>query len=172
MPNVRYMRSVGVLLLAFLLSVLCALLVYGVAILAWPTANSNLAPALSSLSALLAVCFCLRLLATRLLYDKNDSADLQLIGGARFGDILQAVFSGKGASWPFAKLSASRKELRLQTPFGVYAWKTDDVLLSVSLTGGLNIETVRAGQTSVLFFATPWQRARLKKGLKQLGYPL
>lgn len=172
MPNVRYMRSVGVLLVAFLLSASCALLVYGVAVLAWPTANSNLAPTLAGLSALLSVCLCLRFLATRFLYDKNDSAELQVIGGVRFGDILQAALSGRGASWPFAKLSASRKELRLQTPFGVYAWKSDDVLLSVSLTGGLNIETAEATQTGVLFFAAPWRSGSLKKGLKRLGYRL
>ena len=159
-------------MLAFLLSALCALLVYGAAVLAWPAANGDLAPALSGLSALLAVCFCLRFLATSFLYDKNDCADLQLIGGVRFGDILQAAFSGRGATWPFAKLSASRKELRLQTPFGVYGWKSDEVLLTVSLTGGLNIETTEASQTSVLFFAAPWQLDSLKKGLRRLGYRL
>ena len=164
MPNVRYMRSVGVLLLAFFFSVLCALLVYGAVVLTWPTANNNLAPALSGLSAVLTVCFCLRFLATRFLYDKNDRADLQLIGGVRFGDILQAALSGTGATWPFAKLSASRKELRLQTPFGVYGWKPDGVLLSVSLTGGLNIETTEAGQTRVLFFAAPWRLDLPKRG--------
>ena len=132
-----YLKAVFILLLTFVLTALFMLMLYGVQMFAFPKNFNDIAGAIGF--AALIVLFagaCLQYFARSFLYDKDDRAELQLFGGVRFGDtMVEAMFSGKGATWPFAKLSASRETLRLQTPFGDYAWERADAGLIIQKTG-------------------------------------
>ena len=108
----RRSRTVGkaafVLLLTLVLTALFALVLYGVLVLALPKNLINVAIGFTGVSAVLFGGACVQYFANYFFYDKDDRAELQLLGGVRFGDtMVEAMFSGKGATWPFAKLSAS-----------------------------------------------------------------
>ena len=107
-----------VLLLTLVLTALFALMLYGVLVLALPKNLIHVAIGFAGVSTVLFAGACLQYSANYFLYDKDDQAELQLLGGVRFGDtVMEAVFSGEGATWPFAKLSASQGSLRLQKSF-------------------------------------------------------
>jgi hypothetical protein len=127
MPVLSHLKAALVLLLALVLTALFALMLYGVLVLALPKNLIIVAIGFTGVSAVLFGGACLQYFANYFLYDKDDRAELQLLGGVRFGDtVVEAIFSGEGATWPFAKLSASQEALRLQTPFGNYAWERAD----------------------------------------------
>ena len=113
------------------------LMLYGVQMLAFPKYLNDIAIGFAGVSTVLIPrCARLQYFAKSFLYDKDDRAELQLLGGVGFGDtVVQAMFMGKGATWPFAKLSASRETLRLQTPFGNYGWERADAGLIIQKTG-------------------------------------
>ncbi len=107
-----YLKAVFVLLLTFVLTALFMLMLYGVQMLAFPKNLNGIAIGFAGASIVLFAGACLQYFATSFLYDKDDRAELQLFGGVRFGDLSQAIANGTGATWPFAKLSASRETLR------------------------------------------------------------
>ena len=114
MHIVSYLKAVFVLLLTFLLAALFMFMLYGVNSLAFPKNLNDIAIGFSGASIVLFAGACLQSFAKSFLYDKDDRAELQLLGGVRLGNtVVEAIFSGKGATWPFAKLSASRETLRL-----------------------------------------------------------
>lgn len=175
MPVFSYLKAALVLLMTFVLTALFMLMLYGVLVLALPKNLINVAIGFTGVSAALFGGACLQYFAKYFLYDRDDRAELQLLGGVRFGDTLEAMLSGKGATWPFAKLSASREKLRLQTPFGNYAWERADPRLIIEKTGlstgrwkigAEGVATTRA----IVFSTFPWKTGIIERRLKELGY--
>ena len=169
-----YLEGVFVLLLTFVLTALFMLMLYGVLVLALPKNLNDIAIGFDGASTVFAGA-CLQYFAKYFLYDKDDRAELQLLGGVRFGDtVVEAMFSGKGATWPFAKLSASQETLRLQTPFGNYAWERADprlIIQKTGLSGQWKIGAEDAAMTRpIVFSAFPWQIKLIEQKLKELGY--
>ena len=170
-----YLKAAFVLLLTFVLAALFMVVLYGVLVLALPKNLINLAIGFDGASTILFAGACLQYFAKYFLYDRNDRAELQLLGGVRFGDtVMEAMFSGKGATWPFAKLSASQQTLRLQTPFGNYAWERADPRLMIQktgLSGQWKIGTEDAALTRPIVFSTlPWKTKMIEQKLGELGY--
>jgi hypothetical protein len=175
MPVFSYLKAAMVLLMTLLLTALFALMLYGVLVLALPKNLINIAIGFAGVSAILFGGACVQYFAKYFLYEKDDRAELQLLGGIRFGDTLEAMLSGKGATWPFAKLSASRETLRLQTPFGNYAWERADPRLMIQKTGvstgQWQIGAEDAATTRPIVFSTfPWKTKIIERKLKELGY--
>ena len=116
---------------------------------------------------------CLYRLATLFLFDRTDSAELQLIGAVRFGEAIDAFLTGKGATWPFAKLSASKHMLRLQTPWGDFVRQNNDQFGAIHKTGSSKFRfdgfELTAGQP-ITFFVMPWDAAKIERELGALGY--
>jgi len=170
-----YLKAVFVLLLTLVLTALFALMLYGVLVLALPKNLINVAIGFTGISAVLFGGACLQYFAKYFLYDRDDRAELQLLGGVRFGDtVVEAMFSGKGATWPFAKLSASRETLRLQTPFGNYAWERADAGLIIQKTGRSGQWKIGAEDAApthpIVFSVFPWKTKMIERKLKELGY--
>jgi hypothetical protein len=175
MPVFSYLKAALVLLMTLVLTALFALILYGVLVLALPKNLINVAIGFTGVSTILFGGACLQYFAKYFLYDRDDRAELQLLGGVRFGDTLEAMLSGKGATWPFAKLSASREKLRLQTPFGNYAWKRADPRLIIEKmglsTGRWKIGAEDVAMTRPIVFSTfPWKTGIIERKLKELGY--
>jgi len=176
MPVFSYLKAASVLLITFVLTALFVLMLYGALVLALPKNLNDIAIAFAAASAVLFAGAFLQYFAKCFLYDKDDRAELQVLGGARFGDtVVDAMFSGKGATWPFAKLSASREILRLQTPFGNYAWERAAPRLIIQKTGlcaGLwKIDAEDAPMTHPIIFSTfPWKAKIIERKLEELGY--
>jgi hypothetical protein len=175
MPASSYLKAAFVLLMTLVLTALFALMLYGVLVLALPNNLINIAIGFAGASAVLFGGACIQYLAKHFLYDRDDRADLQLLGGVRFGDTLEAMLSGKGATWPFVKLSASRETLRLQTPFGNYAWERADPRLIIQKTGRSTgqwkIGAEDAAMTRAIVFSTfPWKTRIMERKLRELGY--
>src|SRR5580704_11698532 len=119
-----YLKSIFILLAAFLVTAAVLIPVYFLL-----TATLGFEDAGNAIVTVVAAPFlmlCLRALAGRFLFDKDDNADVWMLGGVRLGGRVAAAFAGRSATWPFAKLSASPERLRLQTPFGEFAWKRRD----------------------------------------------
>jgi hypothetical protein len=173
-----YLKAAFVLLITFVLTALFVLMLYGVLVLALPKNLNDIAIGFAGASTVLFAGACLQYFAKCFLYDKDDLAELQVLGGVRFGDtVVEAMFSGKGATWPFAKLSASRETLRLQTPFGNYAWERADPRLIIQKTGlctGLwKISAEDAAMTRPIVFSTfPWKTKIIERKLEELGYEM
>lgn len=177
MISFSYLKAALVLLLTFLVTAFIMLMLFGVL-----TGGMFKNPPPGALEFLFvwAVLFgggCSKFFASWLLYDKDDHAELQVLGGMRVGDIWQASATGKGATWPFAKLSASRETLRLQTPFGNYAWERTDPRLRIQKTGLLPGQWKigaedAASSNSIIFSTWPWSAKALEGELKTLGYDL
>jgi hypothetical protein len=170
-----YFKAVFVLLLTFVLTALFMLMLYGVQMLAFPKNLNGIAIGFAGASIVLFAGACLQYFAKSFLYDKDDRAELQLLGGVGFGDtVVEAMFSGKGATWPFAKLSASRETLRLQTPFGNYAWERADaglIIQKTGLSGQWKIGAEDAALTHPIVFSVfPWKTKMIERKLKELGY--
>jgi hypothetical protein len=91
-----------------------------------------------------------------------------------FGNLSQAIANGTGATWPFAKLSASQETLRLQTPFGNYDWEKADprlIIQKTGLSGQWKIGAENAAMTRSIVFSTfPWKIKTVERKLKELGY--
>ena len=100
-------------------------------------------------------------------------AELQLIGAVRFGEAIDAFLTGKGATWPFAKLSASKHMLRLQTPWGDFVRQNNDQFGAIHKTGSSKFRfdgfESTAGQP-ITFFVMPWDAAKIERELGALGY--
>jgi hypothetical protein len=175
MPVFSYLKAALVLLVTLVLTALFALMLYGVLVLALPKNLINVAIGFTGVSAVLFGGACVQYFAKYFLYDRDDRAELQLLGGVRFGETLEAMLSGKGATWPFAKLSASREKLRLQTPFGNYAWERADPRLIIEKTGlssgqwKIGAEDVAMTRPTV-FSTLPWNTGMIERKLKELGY--
>ena len=171
-----YLKAASALLITFVLTALFMLMLYGVLVLALPNNLNDIAIGFAGASTVLFAAACLQCFAKCFLYDKDDRAELQVLGGVRFGDtVVEAMFSGKAATWPFAKLSASREMLRLQTPFGNYAWERADQRLIIQKTGlctGLwKIGAEDAAMTRPIVFSTfPWKTKIIERKLQELGY--
>ena len=176
MPVFSYLKAASVLLITFVLTALFVLMLYGVLVLALPKNLNDIAIGFAGALTVLFAGACLQYFAKCFLYDKDDRAELQLLGGVRFGDtVVEAMFSGKGATWPFAKLSASRETLRLQTPFGNYAWERADPRLIIDKTGlstgQWKIGAEDAAMTRPIVFSTfPWKTKIIERKLQELGY--
>jgi len=176
MPVISYLKAALILLMTLVLTALFALILYGALVLALPKTLINVAIGFTGVSAVLFAGACVQYFAKYFLYDKDDRAELQSLGGVRFGDtVAESMFSGKGATWPFAKLSASQDTLRLQTPFGNYAWERADPRLIIQRTGlstgHWKIGTEDAAMTRPIVFSTfPWNTKMIERKLQELGY--
>ena len=169
-----YLKAVFVLLLTFVLTALFMLMLYGVQMLAFHKNLNDIAIGFAGASIVLFAGACLQYFAKSFLYDKDDRAELQLVGGVKSDGLLQAKENGKGVPF-FAKLSASREMLRLQTPFGNYAWERPDPRLIIQKTrpfpGQWKIGTEDATTTrSIIFGTQPWKAKMVERKLKELGY--
>jgi hypothetical protein len=171
-----YLKAVFVLLLTFLSTVLFALMLVGVLELAFPENLKD--DAIGFFLFVLVILFagtCAQYFAKYFLYDKDDRAELQMLGGIRFGNLSQAIANGTGATWPFAKLSASQETLKLQTPFGNYTWEKADPWLIIQRTGLLPGRwKIGAGDAArkrpIVFSTLPWKIKMIERKLKELGY--
>jgi hypothetical protein len=172
--HISYLKAVVVLLLTFVLTALFMFMLYGVQMLAFPKNLNDIAIGFAGASIVLFAGACLQYFAKSFLYDKDDRAELQLLG-VGFGDtVVEAMFSGKGAIWPFAKLSASRETLRLQTPFGNYAWERADaglIIQKAGLSGQWKIGAEEAALTHPIVFSVfPWKTKMIERKPRELGY--
>jgi hypothetical protein len=170
-----YFKAVFVLLLTFVLTALFMVTLFSVLRLVLPKNLNDIAGAIGFATIVLFAGACLQYFAKYFLYDKDDRAELQLLGGVRFGDtVVEAMFSGKGATWPFAKLSASQETLRLQTPFGNYTRERADprlIIQKTGLSGQWKIGAEDAALTRSIVFSTfPWKTKMIERKLKELGY--
>ena len=176
MPVFSYLKAASILLITVVLTALFVLMLYGVLVLALPKNLNDIAIGFAAASTVLFAGACLQYFAKCFLYDKDDRAELQVLGGVRFGDtVVEAMFSGKGATWPFAKLSVSRETLRLQTPFGNYAWERDAPRLIIQktglCTGQWKIGAEDAAMARPIVFSTfPWKTKIIERKLQELGY--
>jgi len=162
-----YLKSIFVLLAAFLATVAVLIPLYFMltGIPGFEGADNAIVTAV----VVLYLTLCLRGLAGRFLFDKDDTANVQVLGGVRLGGRVAAALSGRSVSWPFAKLSASPERLRLQTPFGKYAWNRQDVHLTSGALGQWKIETNIASM-EITFYALPWVARGATLKLRRLGY--
>jgi hypothetical protein len=179
MPIFSYLKVMFVFLLTVTSSFLFfILLVWGTVSCVWalglPVTLLKIAIVFESFSMVLFGGAFFQHFANYLLYDKNDRAELQLVGGVKSDGLLQAKESGKGVPF-FAKLSASQETLRLQTPFGNYAWERADPRLVIQkarlFPGQWKIGTEDATMTrSIIFGTQPWKAKMVERKLKELGY--
>jgi len=114
----------------------------------------------------------LSFLGKHCLYPK-EVAKLEIIGGIRHGAIIETVFSGKSATWPFAKLLIDEDKLWVHTPWGTithYKLQFPRLTINTSpLFPSLSID--RENLSAVLTFPFfPWYYGRLVPTLKVLGY--
>lgn len=170
MPSHPYLRAVAVLLLALVSTCVFALFLWA---LLPKSLGADSLPVGLALYAVVVFVFArsLRYLAGALLFEKRDRAPLQMVGGVRLGTFTQAMATGRGATWPFAKLSASRDEIRVQTPFGRYSWRRADLQMDLRQTMTKNL-AIGADAEAILFVPLPWRKGRLARSLRELGYDL
>lgn len=110
------------------------------------------------------------IMAKNLLYRK-ETADLQVIGGVRYGSFIEAMRSGKQATWPFAKLLIAKERLWLHTPWGTQAWDYPQLpFMRLNRSLLFPALTIRAPGVTILLF--PWHRKRVEKALKMLGHDI
>jgi hypothetical protein len=95
-------KAVFVLLLTFVLTALFMVMLFSVLRLVLPKTLNDIAGAIGFAIIVLFAGACLQYFAKCFLYDKDDRAELQLLGGVRLGDLSQAIANGTGATWPFA----------------------------------------------------------------------
>ena len=89
-----YLKAVFVLLLTFVLTALFMLMLYGVQMLAFPKNLNDIAIGFAGASIVLFAGACLQYFAKSFLYDKDDRAELQLLGGVGFGDtVVEAMLA-------------------------------------------------------------------------------
>jgi hypothetical protein len=114
----------------------------------------------------------LRLFGKYCLYPK-EAAKLEMVGGVKYGTQLEAVFSGKSATWPFAKLLVDGDKLWLRTPWGMvtyYRLQLPTITVNASpLFPSLSIDD-KMRSTAIKFSFFPWYCKKLVKKLKVLGY--
>jgi hypothetical protein len=168
-----YLKAVFVLLLTFVLTALFMVMLFSVLKLVLPKTLNDIAGAIGFAIIVLFAGACLQYFAKYFLYDKDDRAVLQLLGGARFGDLSQAIANETGATWPLAKLSASQETLRLQTPFGNYAWERLIIQKTGLFPGQWKIGAGGAARKRPIVFSThPWKTKMVERKLKELGYEM
>jgi hypothetical protein len=176
MFSYAYLKTVGILLATLLIAMLAGVPLRSL-VMMLPARLTNVGGFALFLSVVLIWGVCLEQFADRFLFEKGDQAELQVVGGIRFGGAAQMATTGKGASWPFAKLSASPQALRLQTPFGNYAWDGADPHLKIRSTGRffgeweIGSDDAKPGDLAV-FSAWPWERNATEAKLGELGYEL
>jgi hypothetical protein len=114
----------------------------------------------------------LRLFGKYCLYPK-EVAKLEVVGGVRYGTQLEAVFSGKSATWPFAKLLVDEDKLWLHTPWGTvrhYRMQFPTITIKASLLfAGLSIDD-EVSSAVLKFSLFPWEYHKLRKTLQMLEY--
>lgn len=164
----RYLKFVAVLIAAFFVTAVVAIPFYFIPVALLP-ALANVWVAVSWAATVFFGGFSLRALAGRFLFDKNNKAAVQILGGVKLERDLPAMFTGTGATWPFAKLSASLESLQLETPFGKNVWRRQDVRLTGGMLGRWQIETPNE-PIAITFYAPPWVARRAKFQLAALGY--
>ena len=163
----RLLATAGVMLVTLLATALFMLLL-SLLSLAVPNGLTGLKLVVGVASLYAFAGFTVRSLSARLLFDRIDRADLQIIGGFLLGSSWD-IFRVRRATWPFAKLSVSKEAIRLQTPFGVYAWDKTDLSLTRKGFGRLGIGGAD-GTLPITFVFVPWQDKAIARRLAELGY--
>ena len=167
MPKFRFLAVIIIsffIIVSFMLSVVGVLTVFGV----------DMQPAWKGLVffiVLLAFAgIVLRKLALLLLYPK-ESADLAVLGGIQYGGLLNTMFTGKGASWPFCKLLADRDSLCIHTPWETLRWsKAQAPALTYRrrlLSSALTLDYEAKGVSKQLTF---YGSKNLNRSLESLGF--
>jgi len=164
----HYLKNAVVLLTVFLVTAVVAIPFYFIPAAVLPGFEDPWV-AITCVAAALFAAYFLRVLANRFLFEKPCNAKVQLLGGVRLGGRMAAAFTGRSASWPFAKLSASTERLRIETPFGKYVWRWQDVRLTGGTLGRWKIEAATA-PIEITFYAPPWAARAAKVQLAALGY--
>jgi len=114
----------------------------------------------------------LKLFGKYCLYPR-EVAKLEAVGGVRYGTQLEAVFSGKSATWPFAKLLVDEDKLWLHTPWGtVTHYRSQSAVITIKaspLFPGLSIDD-EVPSAVLTFSLFPWEYHKLRKTLQVLEY--
>ncbi|MCI4680832.1 hypothetical protein K9U39_20745 [Rhodoblastus acidophilus] len=114
-----------------------------------------------------------RTIAGILLFEHAGAADFQVYCGTQNPNI---AFSGPTtASWPFAKLTATKTILRLQSPWGDFHWTNDGASPNIRRPqfpmGNFTILNTGVGPTApVSFSVLPWRIKSVENALRSLEY--
>lgn len=110
------------------------------------------------------------IMAKYLLYREED-ADLQVIGGIRYGSFIEAMRSGKQGTWPFAKLLMTKDILWIHSPWGTEAWNRGQLPLMRLECSSLNPKLV-IHMPEITFFLLPWHCRKVEEAIRMLGYEM
>ena len=109
-----------------------------------------------------------------MLFDRTNKADFYALCGARN---LMPGFQPNIATWPFAKISATKTTLRFESPWNNSTWTNDGtypriqrIKKTVGQFGVFEPSTVPG--PSVIFEVWPWRVKFVEKALISLGYNL
>lgn len=103
----------------------------------------------------------------------HEVADLQVIGGVRYGSSFDGLFSGKSATWPFAKLLANREKIWLYTPWDTLEWdKPHAPELRLYCRFPIISPRLVMHAPEITIFLFPWHCERVEKSLEVLGYKI
>jgi len=108
------------------------------------------------------------IMAKYLLY-REENADLQVIGGIRYGSFIEAMRSGKQGTWPFAKLLITTDRLWIHSPWGTEAWNRGQLPLMRLERSFLNPKLV-IHMPEITFFLLPWHCRKVEEAIRMLGY--
>jgi hypothetical protein len=175
MENGNYLRSVSVLFGAFAATAAFAVILIFTAQMYFDIKSNSAGLALFAVIALFMLAFTQHL-AKSMLFAAPDFAPLQVLGGVRMGSNTGILGSGRGATWPFTKLSASQELMRVQTPFGSFSWENGgaarpSIRRTGLLPGGWTIGDGSAlGTTSITFVTWPWLATKIERKLQELGF--
>ena len=113
-----------------------------------------------------------RTLANRLLFDRSMKPDFYVCCGARNPQPGAAL---NAATWPFAKLSATKTSLRFESPWSDCAWTHDGTSPTIKRTklfaGEFIIQDAGASaKPAIPFMVGLWRVGRVERALRSLGY--
>jgi len=113
-----------------------------------------------------------RAIALRILFDKSNKSDFFALCGAR-----KAVSGAmqNSATWPFAKVSATKTTLRFESPWNDCKWSNNGVHPTIRRTKKSSGEfaiysEINAAEPAVIFSVYPWSVRGVEAGLRSLGY--
>ena len=166
-------KSFRAIFFAFVPIVIFAVILIGTAQIFF-SMDSQIVPFVLFIAIVAGAGWIVRSVAILMLFDRTKEADFYALCGARN---LMPGSQPNSATWPFAKISATKTTLRFESPWNNSNWTNDGTnprIQRIKKTSGRYgiFEPGTAPEPSVIFEVWPWRVKSVEKALISLGYNL